>query len=134
MKLFKITGIKSNSTEDKYARFYCLSDEFSKIHSNISSYGRIVDIDCRGPVELIDCRKDNKPVNIYVQYEVKRTGYGKTYYILEDYMGIDTASKHFMKRIYSMEKSIPEENVNISDAEKENYIQRIRELGTCYVI
>lgn len=131
MKLFKIICVSDTGTETKRTKVFALSDEFSKIGVNISSCGRVDDIFCYGAVDVIYANK--KQSGPYKLYEVQRTGYGKNYYVLLDDPSITTATKVFLKYLYSKEKHIPEERVDISVAEKENYIQRISLLGTCFI-
>lgn len=141
MKLFKIICEKPSpiAADNKVAstKVFALSNSSLNVNFNISpKLGRIVKKDCIGPVEVLNLttKKDTVSIIPYVLFKIIMGGYGKTLYVLADSGGIDSVERSFLKYTHSKNTRIPEENVDLKEADQKNYYSSIEELGRCFLV
>lgn len=142
MKLFKLTCERANNSADEkpiVSKVYALSDSSLNINYNISpTHGTIKKKDCIGPVEVLDLTTKNNvsaaSIIPYMLFKIIMGGYGKCIYVLTNTPGIDFVEASFLKYIHSKNARIPEDKVDLNEADKKNYYTSIEELGRCYLV
>ena len=134
-RIVKVVTQVDGTTDTTYNKVYVVTDELLKVSSKLpSGLGRMKETTVLSNIDLIDKSTEHKGSSpyAYTLYEIKRSGYGSVIYVLLDTPGFDTAVNIALKYMHSRAKHIPEDYVNLEEADKEGYITHVEELGKCF--